>query len=167
MNGCVCVLQNEVLFWVITITMTSTSDGGRGGGLRVSSPSSLGLSLERLLEVAHATGELLLTCRNLKTFPAKHRCKYDLKDTVTVGKFRKEVCGFDFKALSRHDLNSFGNHSFIKKLRSAVHFLWAATHKVCINRINRHTSTLPPTLLQWLIYEESLTDVFQVILTRL
>ena len=94
--------------------MTSTSDGGRGGGLRVSSPSSLGLSLERLLEVAHATGELLLTCRNLKTFPAKHRCKYDLKDTVTVGKFRKEVCGFDFKALSRHDLNSFGNHSFIK-----------------------------------------------------
>ena len=43
------------------------------------------LSLERLLEVAHATGELVLTCRNLKTFP-KHRCKYDLKDTVTVGK---------------------------------------------------------------------------------
>ena len=40
--------------------MTSTSDGGLRGGLRVSSPSSLGLSLERLLEVAHATGELLL-----------------------------------------------------------------------------------------------------------
>ena len=78
--------------------MTSTSDGsGLRGHARVSSPSSLGLSLERLLEVAHATGELLLTCRNLKTFP-KHRCKYDLKDTVTVGKFRKEVvCGFDFK----------------------------------------------------------------------
>ena len=65
--------------------MTSTSDGHRGG--RVASPSSMGLSLERLLEVAHATGELLLTCRNLKTFP-KHRCKYDLKDTVTVGKCR-------------------------------------------------------------------------------
>merc|ERR1719328_515813 len=71
--------------------MTSTSDGGRGGGLRVSSPSSLGLSLERLLEVAHATGELLLTCRNLKTFPAKHRCKYDLKDTVTVDLSRNKL----------------------------------------------------------------------------
>ena len=44
-----------------------------------------GLSLERLLEVAHATGELVLTCRNLKSFP-KHRCKNDLKDTVAVGK---------------------------------------------------------------------------------
>ena len=44
-----------------------------------------GLSLERLLEVAHATGELVLTCRNLKSFP-KHRCKNDLKDTVSVGK---------------------------------------------------------------------------------
>ena len=44
-----------------------------------------GLSLERLLDVAHATGELVLTCRNLKSFP-KHRCKYDLKDTVSVGK---------------------------------------------------------------------------------
>ena len=71
--------------------MTSTSDGGRGH--RVSSPLTMqylqasggGLSLERLLDVAHATGELVLTCRNLKSFP-KHRCKYDLKDTVSVGK---------------------------------------------------------------------------------
>ena len=71
--------------------MTSTSDGGRGH--RVSSPLTMqylqasggGLSLERLLEVAHATGELVLTCRNLKSFP-KHRCKNDLKDTVAVGK---------------------------------------------------------------------------------
>lgn len=74
--------------------MTSTSDGGRGH--RVSSPLTMqylqasggGLSLERLLDVAHATGELVLTCRNLKSFP-KHRsdrCKNDLKDTVAVGK---------------------------------------------------------------------------------
>jgi len=48
------------------------------------------LSLERLLEVAHATGELVLTCRNLKTFP-KHRCKYDLKDTVTVDLSRNKL----------------------------------------------------------------------------
>ena len=63
--------------------MTSTSDGHRAGQM-----ANLGnncLSLERLLEVAHATGELVLTCRNLKSFP-KHRCKYDLKDTVLVGK---------------------------------------------------------------------------------
>ena len=72
--------------------MTSTSDGGRGHRV-VSSPLTMqylqasggGLSLERLLEVAHATGELVLTCRNLKSFP-KHRCKNDLKDTVAVGK---------------------------------------------------------------------------------
>ena len=71
--------------------MTSTSDGR---GHRVSSPLTMqylqasggGLSLERLLDVAHATGELVLTCRNLKSFP-KHRCKnLNLKDTVSVGK---------------------------------------------------------------------------------
>lgn len=62
--------------------MASASDGVHlyGGGHT--------LSLERLLEVAHATGELVLTCRNLKTFP-KHRCKFDLKDTVSVGKTKR------------------------------------------------------------------------------
>jgi len=49
-----------------------------------------GLSLERLLEVAHATGELVLTCRNLKSFP-KHRCKNDLKDTVSVDLSRNKL----------------------------------------------------------------------------
>jgi len=49
-----------------------------------------GLSLERLLEVAHATGELVLTCRNLKSFP-KHRCKNDLKDTVAVDLSRNKL----------------------------------------------------------------------------
>lgn len=64
--------------------MTSTSDGG--GRLAPNGPMiNGGLSLERLFEVAHATGDLVLTCRNLKSFP-KHRCKYDLKDTVSVGK---------------------------------------------------------------------------------
>jgi len=76
--------------------MTSTSDGGRGH--RVSSPLTMqylqasggGLSLERLLDVAHATGELVLTCRNLKSFP-KHRCKNDLKDTVAVDLSRNKL----------------------------------------------------------------------------
>jgi hypothetical protein len=55
-----------------------------------------GLSLERLLEVAHATGELVLTCRNLKSFP-KHRCKNDLKDTVAVGKTKSKKIKLPYK----------------------------------------------------------------------
>ena len=59
--------------------MASTSGGGHRNGLNA------GASLEKLMELAHSTGDLVLTCRNLKSFP-KNRCKYDLKDTVSVGK---------------------------------------------------------------------------------
>ena len=59
--------------------MASTS-----GGLGHRSLNA-GASLEKLMDLAHATGELVLTCRNLKSFP-KNRCKFDLKDTVLVGK---------------------------------------------------------------------------------
>jgi hypothetical protein len=73
--------------------MASTSGGGTGV-VRVSASAmssmmgwdtTVGLSVEKLLEKAHATGELSIPCRNLKTFP-KHRSKNDLKDTVAVGK---------------------------------------------------------------------------------
>merc|ERR1719225_496283 len=57
--------------------MASTSGGGHRNGLNA------GASLEKLMELAHSTGDLVLTCRNLKSFP-KNRCKYDLKDTVSV-----------------------------------------------------------------------------------
>ena len=59
--------------------MASTSGGGHRNGLNA------GASIEKLMEMAHSTGDLVLTCRNLKCFP-KNRCKYDLKDTVLVGK---------------------------------------------------------------------------------
>jgi len=50
--------------------MTSTSDcSGLRGHARVSSPSSLGLSLERLLEVAHATGEFVVDVPKFENFP--------------------------------------------------------------------------------------------------
>lgn len=48
--------------------------------------SQLTRSLERILEEAALTGELPLSGRNLKEFP-KAASKYDLYDTVSVGKF--------------------------------------------------------------------------------
>ena len=76
----IVVKCNDQPFFVFTQeNMASTSGGGGGGRLNI------GASIEKLMELAHSTGELVLTCRNLKSFP-KNRCKYDLKDTVLVGK---------------------------------------------------------------------------------
>ena len=72
-------VQRPTLFVFTQEKMASTSGGGGGGRLNI------GASIEKLMELAHSTGELVLTCRNLKSFP-KNRCKYDLKDTVLVGK---------------------------------------------------------------------------------
>lgn len=53
-----------------------------GGGL--GHHNQLARSLERILEEAHLSGELILTNRKLKDFP-KTGTKYNLNDTVIAG----------------------------------------------------------------------------------
>lgn len=55
---------------------------GSGGGL--GHHHQLARSLERILEEAHLSGELILTNRKLKDFP-KTGTKYNLNDTVIAG----------------------------------------------------------------------------------
>lgn len=49
--------------------------------------SQLTRSLERILEEAHFSGELILTNRKLKDFP-KMGTKFSLTDTVIAGEFK-------------------------------------------------------------------------------
>lgn len=56
---------------------------GAGGGIG-GHHSQLARSLERILEEAHHSGELILTNRKLKDFP-KTATKYNLTDTVIAG----------------------------------------------------------------------------------
>lgn len=47
--------------------------------------------MQRLLDEASQTGELLLTARNLTEFPSKLALVYDLSDTIYAGKHKKTV----------------------------------------------------------------------------
>lgn len=61
---------------------------GSGGGSGTASGGhhhQLARSLERILEEAHLSGELILTNRKLKDFP-KTGTKFNLSDTVIAGK---------------------------------------------------------------------------------
>lgn len=60
--------------------------GGTGGTSSSGHHHQLARSLERILEEAHLSGELILTNRKLKDFP-KTGTKYNLSDTVIAGKF--------------------------------------------------------------------------------
>lgn len=62
----------------------SSSSVGVGGGV-LGHHHQLARSLERILEEAHLSGELILTNRKLKDFP-KTGTKYNLSDTVIAGK---------------------------------------------------------------------------------
>lgn len=67
--------------------LTSTSSGSTGtaaGASPMLGHSQLTRSLERILEEAHFSGELILTNRKLKDFP-KMGAKYSLEDTVIAG----------------------------------------------------------------------------------
>uniref|UniRef100_A0A1A9VR66 Uncharacterized protein n=2 Tax=Glossina TaxID=44049 RepID=A0A1A9VR66_GLOAU len=59
-----------------------SGSGGSGSG---GHHHQLARSLERILEEAHLSGELILTNRKLKDFP-KTGTKYILTDTVIAGK---------------------------------------------------------------------------------
>ncbi|KNC34148.1 hypothetical protein FF38_08317 [Lucilia cuprina] len=63
--------------------------GGSGGGL--GHHHQLARSLERILEEAHLSGELILTNRKLKDFP-KTGTKYNLNDTVIADLSRNRFC---------------------------------------------------------------------------
>ncbi|XP_067623309.1 DISP complex protein LRCH3 isoform X2 [Eurosta solidaginis] len=71
------------------------SSGGSIGGLSSSmgsmAHSQLARSLERILEEAHLSGELILTNRKLKDFP-KTSTKYNLGDTVIADLSRNRFC---------------------------------------------------------------------------
>lgn len=79
--------------------LPSTSVGVIGGVLAGAGANhQLARSLERILEEAHYSGELILTNRKLKDFP-KTGTKYNLNDTVIAGKsFRSS---FLFKNLKK------------------------------------------------------------------
>ena len=61
---------------------SGSSVGGSGASL--GHHNQLARSLERILEEAHLSGELILTNRKLKDFP-KTGTKYNLNDTVIAG----------------------------------------------------------------------------------
>lgn len=63
---------------------TSGSIGGLSASMGSMAHSQLARSLERILEEAHLSGELILTNRKLKDFP-KTGTKYNLTDTVMAG----------------------------------------------------------------------------------
>lgn len=92
--------------------MASTACGSTGQSSQLSAssssskkPSTTKYSLkciERLLEEAQNTGDLLLSNKNLNEFPSKLAAKYDLSDTINADlsknqlvEFPKDVCFYD------------------------------------------------------------------------
>lgn len=74
---------------------SSPSASGAVGGAGASpmlGHSQLTRSLERILEEAHFSGELILTNRKLKDFP-KMGAKYSLEDTVIAGELYRVLQG--------------------------------------------------------------------------
>jgi len=63
---------------------TGTGHGNTSSSSALLSHSQLTRSLERILEEAHFSGELILTNRKLKDFP-RTGTKYSLTDTVIAG----------------------------------------------------------------------------------
>ncbi|XP_053960862.1 leucine-rich repeat and calponin homology domain-containing protein [Anastrepha ludens] len=70
---------------------TSGSIGGLSASMGSMAHSQLARSLERILEEAHLSGELILTNRKLKDFP-KTGTKYNLADTVMADLSRNRFC---------------------------------------------------------------------------
>ncbi|XP_014103169.2 leucine-rich repeat and calponin homology domain-containing protein isoform X1 [Bactrocera oleae] len=70
---------------------TSGSIGGLSASMGSMAHSQLARSLERILEEAHLSGELILTNRKLKDFP-KTGTKYNLTDTVMADLSRNRFC---------------------------------------------------------------------------
>merc|ERR1719225_1189175 len=119
--------------------MASTSGGGHRNGLNA------GASLEKLMELAHSTGDLVLTCRNLKSFP-KNRCKYDLKDTVSVDLSKNKLTELpqectDYYSLERLVLY----HNFIRSIPDSVIYLQSLQF---LDLSRNSLSYLPPTICE-------------------
>lgn len=76
---------------VSSLIASTTSPGTMGGSSPMLGHSQLTRSLERILEEAHFSGELILTNRKLKDFP-KTGTKYSLTDTVIAGAYSTFNC---------------------------------------------------------------------------
>ncbi|XP_070064927.1 leucine-rich repeat and calponin homology domain-containing protein isoform X1 [Drosophila virilis] len=74
-----------------SLIASTTSPGTMGGSSPMLGHSQLTRSLERILEEAHLSGELILTNRKLKDFP-KTGTKYSLTDTVIADLSRNRFC---------------------------------------------------------------------------
>lgn len=68
----------------------STGPAGGVGGGGLGHHNQLARSLERILEEAHLSGELILTNRKLKDFP-KTGTKFNLNDTVIAGLYNSSL----------------------------------------------------------------------------
>ncbi|XP_064548541.1 leucine-rich repeat and calponin homology domain-containing protein isoform X1 [Drosophila montana] len=74
-----------------SLIASTTSPASMGGSSPMLGHSQLTRSLERILEEAHFSGELILTNRKLKDFP-KTGTKYSLTDTVIADLSRNRFC---------------------------------------------------------------------------
>lgn len=84
---------------------SATAGVGGSGGTGLGHHHQLARSLERILEEAHLSGELILTNRKLKDFP-KTGTKYNLNDTVIAGKLNPLF--FDIKILKNSKVSAIG-----------------------------------------------------------
>ncbi|XP_049310915.1 uncharacterized protein LOC105233750 isoform X1 [Bactrocera dorsalis] len=107
---------------------TSGSIGGLSASMGSMAHSQLARSLERILEEAHLSGELILTNRKLKDFP-KTGTKYNLTDTVMADLSRNRFCELPEEITTFSFLETLQlYHNTIRSIPESVKHLTSLTY---------------------------------------